>query len=248
MTKKQAYVAHEEAYRSIRERGLKGWDDAAGKPEVDPAYRAFLEKALEDFQGSKPGVAVEFGCGSGPLLRWLHGQGWSGAGIDISRTAVAMAREQSKGMKLAFHEGDVTKAKSLKAGKADLVLDGHCLHCLIEDADRDAFFHNAFRLLRPGGLLVVNAMAGPLNRAVAREGKHVVRGNVVFAVLPGAKDVLHARNIGGEWYQPVRRLEHWESILKRLRKQGFNPLRFVVTTLEAGEFFCDLLAVARKGG
>ncbi len=244
--KKSAYLSHEDAYRSIKERGLTSWDGAADKPEVDPDYKAFIEKALKDFCKVTSGYAIELGCGTGPLLRDLYSRGWQGVGVDISETAVAMAREQSKDTKLTFLTGDITRTDTMNLKKADLVLDGHCLHCLIEDEDRDSFFRNAYKLLHPGGLLILDAMAGPLDRAQAAKENIVLRGNVSFAPLPEAQEVLNAKKIDGIWHQPVRRLEHWQDILRRMRKWGFDPLRFMVTTSNNDEFISDLLAVARK--
>jgi hypothetical protein len=55
--------------------------------------------------------------------------------------------------------GDVTGELALPVPPVHLLLDGHCLHCLI-GPDRAGFFCNARRYLRPDGVLCIDTMCG----------------------------------------------------------------------------------------
>jgi SAM-dependent methyltransferase len=150
---KTDYIAHDTRYRRLREEGAPGWDTADGYREREVEL-AWALAALELATGSR---VLELGCGAGNIAGSLVARGFDVTGIDISPTAVAWANE--RGIAGArFVVGDVVAEI---AGEYDLVIDGHCLHCIIGD-DRARLLANVRRALVPGRSLFVATMCGEI--------------------------------------------------------------------------------------
>jgi ubiquinone/menaquinone biosynthesis C-methylase UbiE len=178
------YAAHEQAYQRYRAEGRAGWDTAAGTARTLQEW----EHVLASEHVPTAGTALELGCGAGDLSLWLAQRGWHVHGVDISATAIDWAREkaQAQGLSVSFRVGDVLDLHAYADATFDLVLDGHCLHCIIGE-DRRAFLRSARRVLRPSGCLIVKTMCGepavgwprehfdPATRCVVREDGLVVR-------------------------------------------------------------------------
>jgi SAM-dependent methyltransferase len=163
---KKSYEGHEFVYRRMKKKGICSWNENQRIKPIDADTKRFLTEVLAQPWCPKGGRVIELGCGTGPILRWICKRDFSGLGIDVSKTAIAMAKEQSKGLKLSFRRADICRTGVGRFGKFDLVIDGHCLHCIIRPKDRKAFFENSFKLLRKGGLFIVMTMCSPTDRKI----------------------------------------------------------------------------------
>lgn len=155
MPERTDYAAHDARYRALRAAGADGWDSPEELAERAPELTWILE-VLAPCAGKR---VLELGCGAGNVAVWLAGHGLEVVGVDISPTAIAWARERATAG-TSFVVGDVVAELPVDAG-FDAVLDGNCLHCII-GADRARLLANARRVLRPGGVLVVATMCGPI--------------------------------------------------------------------------------------
>lgn len=153
------YLSHDAVYRSLKAKGADGWDNE---------YQARLtlgqvESFLADASLPACPSLLELGCGAGNVSLHFARKGAFGriVGVDISPCAIEWAREKAhaEGLSAEFFVADVTKELTLSIDPVDLVLDGHCLHCIIGE-DRRMFLHNARKNLRPGGLFYVDTMCG----------------------------------------------------------------------------------------
>lgn len=100
----------------------------------------------------RPGaVLVDLGCGAGLLAPHLAGKGYRHVGVDLSPTALGQAEAHG----VLPVRGDVL-AVPLADGCADVVTAGEILEH-VEDLPRAVA--QACRLLRPGGLLVLDTLA-----------------------------------------------------------------------------------------
>ena len=112
-----------------------------------------LAAAADGWIGSPPGTALDVGCGLGTEAGFLAAAGWQVAGIDLSGPALrnAMAGHQQA----RFFQADARRAPFASAS-FDLVLDRGCFHYL-DGADRHAYAAQAWRVLRPGGRMLLRA-------------------------------------------------------------------------------------------
>jgi 2-polyprenyl-6-hydroxyphenyl methylase / 3-demethylubiquinone-9 3-methyltransferase len=123
------------------------WIAAARAALVPPATRA-------------DAVLVDLGCGAGLMAPHLQGKGYRHVGVDLTASALAQAALHG----VTALRGDVA-AVPLTDGCADVVAAGEILEHV---PDLATAVGEACRLLRPGGLLVIDTLAAtPLARLVA---------------------------------------------------------------------------------
>ena len=96
-------------------------------------------------------VLVDLGCGAGLLAPHVAGKGYRHVGVDLTASALAQAAAHG----VVPVRGDVT-AVPLRDGCADVVTAGEILEHV---TDLPAAVAQACRLLRPGGLLVLDTLA-----------------------------------------------------------------------------------------
>ncbi len=137
-------------------------DEYRKMAEVEDAmwyYRALhghVARALDQGLGAD-GVKkiLDAGCGTGGLIRRLAPArtGWSWAGVDVEPLACARARERATGAEI--REGSVT-ALPWADGFFDAVVSADVIYHVEDDA---AALREFFRVLRPGGIVVINVPA-----------------------------------------------------------------------------------------
>lgn len=126
--------------------------------------------------GAGPGDRVlDVGCGTGHLTRIMAravGPGGSALGVDPSWEALARARRVTRARNCSFAEG---RAESLDAldGSFDVVVSSLMVHHLPGQARAQAI-GEMFRVLRPGGRVVVADFRPPANRLLRRLVRPVV--------------------------------------------------------------------------
>jgi SAM-dependent methyltransferase len=104
---------------------------------------------------------IELGCGAGNVALHFAARGFQVIGIDIAPYAIEWARQKAAEQRAnaSFLIADLTRDLDPLPPPADIVLDGHCLHCII-GLDRPAFLRNARHCLKPAGVFHVNTMCG----------------------------------------------------------------------------------------
>ncbi|MFA5554526.1 MAG: class I SAM-dependent methyltransferase [Phycisphaerae bacterium] len=226
--KKKSYEAHEVIYKRMRKEGILTWGQKSRlyKTVVSlrPEIRRFFKDIFSRSWAPKQGRVIEFGCGTAPLLRDICKKGFTGVGIDVSPTAIAMAKEQSKGLDIKFMLGDVCNLDKKKLGLFDIVLDGMCLHCITDMKDRKAYFNNVFKILKDDGVFILLTMSGPLNRKrfIELYADQKIINKVIY--LPfDYKGYKGSSTFNGKRYLPTRYMGHWKDILSELSHAGFKP-------------------------
>jgi 2-polyprenyl-6-hydroxyphenyl methylase/3-demethylubiquinone-9 3-methyltransferase len=114
-------------------------------------WLAAARAAAVPIAGPPGGLLVDLGCGAGLLAPHLAGKGYHHVGVDI--TASATRRAAAHGVSAV--RGDVT-AVPLADGCADVVVAGEILEHV---TDMRGAVGEACRVLRPGGLLVIDTIA-----------------------------------------------------------------------------------------
>ncbi len=243
---KKPYEGHEIVYQWMRKKGLLVWGQKGSRStgkSCHPETNNFLKDVLSQPWAPKNGKAIELGCGTGPILRRVCKRGFSGVGIDVSKTAIAMAKEQSKGLDIKFRQGDVCNLNSKNLGKFDLAVDGLCLHCITDIKDRKAYLDNVFKILKDGGLFVLLSMCGPMDRKRflgACKGQRIIK-KVVYVPF---KDKSYGKlaKFDDKYYLASRYIGHWKEILGEVRRAGFE-LKLIRYNANNSKDFCGTLTV-----
>lgn|GEM_PF-976199 len=251
--KKKPYEGHEIAYQRLRKDGFLFWDQKRSgttAKSCNPDTYKFLKDVLSQPWSPRSGRVIELGCGTGPILRWICSRGFHGLGLDISKTAVTMAREQSKGLDIKFRQADVCRLDGKHFGKFDLVVDGLCLHCLTDRKDRKSYLAGVFRLLKDDGLFVLLTMCSPMNKqrfSVVCKGQRIVR-KIVYVPCED-RNYAGLVKFDGRNYLATRYIGPWEDIIREVRDAGFEPKLIRYQACHRGDFCgtLNLAAVKKKG-
>lgn len=151
----------------------------------------------------QPGeTVVDLGAGAGGeviLAAQQAGPGGRGVGVDMTPEMVSKARANAERLQVGnaeFYLGEIEHLP-LPAASADVVVS-NCVINLVPDKART--FREAYRVLKPGGRLVVSDMVsnGPLPEAVRRDPA------AWAACIAGAVDVDEYRaTIAGAGFEDV---------------------------------------------
>ena len=176
-------------------------------------FRRFIQPLLSRaVEGRANARILDCGCGTGHNLTMLRQYGRA-CGIDITWSGLAYAR--------AHGERQVARASAtclpFPAEHFDLVTSFDVLYAFDDDMERDAL-NEMYRVLRPGGQIVINVAA--------------------LKFLTGDHSVL-----GGE----VRRY-HRRELAERLQRTGFTVLRITYTNFTILPLVMGLRLVQRVQG
>lgn len=192
MKHKTDYAGHDRLYQKKRAEGKPGWDDG----EQWGRWKAEIEGLMADPGFPKTGSVLELGSGAGDVALLFAERGYRASGIEISPTAVEWAREKAIDRKLSadFVLGEVTNLRRWEDETFDIVIDAHCLHCIIGE-DRRKVLSETYRVLKAGGLFYVNTMCGePDEPEVAKdfdpESRCLVVDGVARRYFGRAEDIL----------------------------------------------------------
>jgi 2-polyprenyl-3-methyl-5-hydroxy-6-metoxy-1,4-benzoquinol methylase len=221
----RSYQADEKVFQQLRAAGKTSWDEQAD-PEASFdkfVMRPFLEESLAEMpQGSHGRSALEVGCGSGPICCFLAARGWAVRGIDVSQTALEMAQRNAdqRGLTVQFDAADICGMPA-QPDRYDLVIDGHCLHCLVRDEHRREALTAVHRLLKPDGLFLIETMIS--HPALIVKGNYRIDPQGVLSIkvddATGHDDTFQSDS---EWFTPYRRLLTADQIATELRNTGFT--------------------------
>ncbi len=99
-----------------------------------------------------PCEAVDLGCGAGNYAVWLASQGFQMTGLDLSTTALELARKLAtdRGVTCRFEACDMIGLVEEYDNSFDFAFDWEVLHHVFPEG-REAYFTNVHRMLCPGG-------------------------------------------------------------------------------------------------
>lgn len=147
-------------YFEERFKALKRTGDASYNPSR--LYKSSLEKVMSCLARHRvqEGRILELGCAMGDLSILLAENGYEVRGIDISETAIELARAKSARLQadVKFLAGSVLDLP-YDDESMDVVVDALCFHCIIGD-DRAVFLENVHRVLKRNGLFIVMTKCG----------------------------------------------------------------------------------------
>ena len=107
---------------------------------------------LVDSGKVKPCKTIDFGCGTGNYAIYLASRGFNVTGIDISSTAIEIAKENAKkkGITCNFLVADVLGDLCEVKETFDFAIDWELLHHIFPE-QRITYVENVYKLLNPRG-------------------------------------------------------------------------------------------------
>ena len=222
---KTNYAGHDKVYQKHREQGHPGWNASeAGYTQ----FKAHVDRIIARGSDPQSGRLLELGCGAGNMTIWFAEMGYEAHGVDISPLAIEWAKErtENENANVRFVVGDVVGLSEYPDSNFDFVFDGHCLHCIIGE-DRPKLLANVWRVLKPGGYVMINTMCAP----------------VIPEKLKGYDPDSRCTIIGGitgRYYGDA------DDILAEIAAAGLEVLRYDVTSDGTDHANHDLIVEAQK--
>ena len=131
-------------------------DDLSSIPWATLAPNVYLKKHLS-LQGPVSGKkALVIGCGLGDDALILEKYGYEVEALDISPSAIALAKKRHPESKVDFHVGDIYNMPESSVGQYDFVYEGLTIQSL-PPADREKLVGIIVSLVATGGELFVYA-------------------------------------------------------------------------------------------
>jgi len=131
-------------------------DNLSAIPWATLAPNVYLETHLSMHDPVSAKKALVIGCGLGDDALILEKYGYEVEAIDISPSAIALAKKRHPGSKVDFHVGDIYDMPESSIGKYDFVYEGLTIQSL-PPVDRKKLVKIIVSLVTKGGELLVYA-------------------------------------------------------------------------------------------
>jgi ubiquinone/menaquinone biosynthesis C-methylase UbiE len=122
----------------------------------EPFQRGILALFAELVRAQENGPVVDIGCGPGRITAYLRGIGLDAFGIDLSPAMIDVARQDHPGLR--FEVGSMTSLELADDSVTGLLAWFSLIH--VPDDEVPTVLAEFFRVLRPGGPLVLGFHAG----------------------------------------------------------------------------------------
>lgn len=225
---KSYYHAHETAYQEIKARGGVGWGGAKTLTELgDEVTNQYLQSLIPDWiSGPHEKKALDLGCGSGTTAFILAKLGFNVTGVDISETAIAMAKDLSvqQNLQINFVVGDVLRLGEMNE-KFNLIYDSHCLHCIVFDEDRMTVLDQVRKSLVSKGIFVLDTMVASkdFNPANGTETLRFDEDYILWHKI-NKNNYRGVLEVDGQFWCAQRRIYPAEKIVQEVESVGFKIL------------------------
>lgn len=165
---KLSHTRKDDALNSSYEATKRVWEDSFAQQIAERAYNtapveavirtvSYYLRSRSHEAGRTPLHFLEMGCGAGPNLIWLAQKGMRVSGVDISPTALELARENLKRAGCQDRVGELLEASVTDVPFHDASFDGIIEACVFQHlsrSDRQQAFRQVRRLLKPKGVFV----------------------------------------------------------------------------------------------
>jgi len=226
---KYYYEEHEQSYQEMKENQIQAWDQyhEPDKYTFDHfMMRPFLEKAMEFVQlQPKQSRVFEYGCGTGAGACFLAERGFTVDAIDISPTAIELAKSMAEARQLAIHykNQDLLELDRLEQ-EYDLILDNYCLQSIVTDQDRAKLFAVIRSGLKKSGYYVIATAMFNEDRVYDGDSYYCQDTGMVYDRISLPKKYPDAMFMDTSWWLPTRRHLKAKELREELILAGFSIL------------------------
>jgi SAM-dependent methyltransferase len=200
--------------------------DWKGHSFEDFDLRPFMEKVLPTLRIVAPEpTAMEYGTGTGPGACFLAARGFRVDAIDLSPTAIQLARRfaAERGLDVRFEVADICNFPDL--GRCyDLVVDSFCLQRIVGDAERAKALETVRSLLKPDGYFLVATVLFREGRDFGRDLFDPQTGTRYRRVGEHKQNFEEVVHMEQGWYVPFRRYLRAHELYSELEASGFQIL------------------------
>ncbi|MGV2879496.1 class I SAM-dependent methyltransferase [Pantoea vagans] len=189
---------YEKHYRQLMANGAAAWAGEEYLRAKKQQEKIFHWLSAQQYLPEPGSRVMEMGCGNGAMAsQSLAEWGYCVWGADWSETAIRWAenRFQQAGLTAKFLVSNVCHIPQCNDASFELIIDGSCLHCLIDDA-RKLFFAEVRRLLSPEGRFVISSMCGTPRHAEDIDAydpvsHHLLKAGQPWRTLKPLPDLIH---------------------------------------------------------
>jgi ubiquinone/menaquinone biosynthesis C-methylase UbiE len=218
---REYYELYDDLYRQLDSRGATEWN-ATAEPMRQLVYRSLRESFGGEPLAARGTRLLDLGCGIGVNAVRFAQSGYAVTGIDISPTAIGMARRLAaeQGVNVDFRVGDVLDLQGIADVSFAVATDIGCLHMLVRAEHRRSYLHSVRRVLEPGGSFFLFNRAAVRDVRVAAEDAQIARSITYVQERWRADDGAYIRDRGCGFR--VASLRQYEA---ELREAGFDVVR-----------------------
>jgi SAM-dependent methyltransferase len=175
----------------MRETGIQNSEDRSPITLTLDQYRKMLGRVLQSYQGSNLYRILDVGCGSGGFLTVATRANFYAVGLEGDQTSI---QQNIKNKNKVIHSDLENDNLPIKSNSFDVVHANQFLEHLSHPAGK-RFFYESYRILRPGGLLIIRAPSY-YNRWNRTKPFHLYcwRQNQLYAALKEAKFTSISQN------------------------------------------------------
>ena len=242
------YESHEEVYKKLKAKNFSFWGESKDNSETFENFymKEYLESVLDRIKPVTNAKVLEIGCGTGPASCFLAQRGYDVDGFDVSETAIEIARVNAKNrnLNINYSVNDICSISKIYSGTYDIIVDGHCMHCITYDSDRHAALTNVLRLLKRGGYFIMDTMSMESSSDWPHPGRADEKGilwNNVEESNPYEKVEFE-----GKYWICTRRVMSISDLENELIQSGFLIEQIELHEDEEVEQIVDFRAICRK--
>ncbi|MDF2921649.1 MAG: methyltransferase protein [Paenibacillaceae bacterium] len=236
---KYYFEEHENTYQEMKRDNILAWDQyhEPAKYNFDHfMMRSFLERALDIIQiFPDKSKAFEYGCGTGAGACFLAKRGFVVDAIDISPTAIELARSiaEERNLNINYSNRDLLELTEIDQ-EYDLILDNYCLQSIVTDCDRLKLYSLIKSAMKKNGYYIISTAIYNGNRVYSGDTYYCEETGVVYDRVTFSEQYPDAIFLNQSWWIPNRRHLRKEDLREELLAAGF-----IVLFQEEGNVICS---------
>jgi len=200
---------------------------------------AVLRSQLRQYGLDGYGAAVELGCGNGRLTNSVAREFRTVMALDISAERLARAQ---RNVGLENIDWRLVDGPPIPAavGCADLVISTHVIQHIADLAVVEAYFAESFRVLRPGGVLLMHIPIPGAHGSTGRLGevlRRTLKEGIKAAVLRVTRVLMQAGIRDLPWRIDFYRWYDYPWLRATLERIGFTGVEVRLLTWSGGHSY-----------